>query len=99
MSVELILQRPRMNIFALAQDEITAQCHHRAHGNGQNQNQSGAQAHVSYLSVEWRLGLRPVAGRFHNIKQRSLQISRHMHEAVLCGSQTFRCPRLPHLKN
>ena len=60
MRVQLVPQGASKNLFALTQDEITAQRHHNAHGYGQKQNQSGAQAHTAYLSGKRRIG-RPSA--------------------------------------
>jgi PII-like signaling protein len=81
MRVQLVPQGAGQNLFALAQDEITAQRHHRAHGYGQKQNQSGAQAHTACLSGERRIGGLSGAALFYGIKQFSQQISRHTHEA------------------
>jgi hypothetical protein len=47
MRAQFVPQGAGQNLLALTQDEITAQGHHHAHSNGQEQNQSGAQAHTT----------------------------------------------------
>jgi hypothetical protein len=81
MRVQLIPQGAGQNLLALTKDEITGQRHYHAHGYGQKQNQSGAQAHTSPLSGERRVGRLSVAALFYGIKHISQQISRHTHEA------------------
>src|SRR5215510_7785373 len=81
MRAQLVPQGAGQNIFALTQDEITAQRHHHAHGYGQKQNQSGAQAHTASLSGERRIGRPSIAALFYGVKRISQQISRHTQEA------------------
>src|SRR5215813_11097262 len=81
MRAQLVPQGAGQNLFALTQDEITAQRHHHAHGYGQKHNQSGAQAHTTPLSGERRIGSHSIATLFYGIKHISQQISRHRHEA------------------
>jgi hypothetical protein len=81
MRVQLVPQGAGQNLFALTQNEITAQRHHHAHGNGQKHNQSGAQAHTTYIFGKRWLGGGYIAARFYGVKRISQQISRHTHEA------------------